>query len=458
MLNASALRAAPPEAVPGGRLGRPGTPQMIRWTEDWTAPPSEDASLLDRIRHIPIHGDSTYLSIGGEARYYYTHNTHTELGTLENDGNYGLAERFRLIADLHVGPAFRIFTEVGTDQEYGEKILTPPNESGPDLRQAFLDGRVPLDGAGSLTIRLGRFEMPLGSGKLVSIRDLNVRRLFNGVRATYTLPGILRVDGFDVRPVLLLDQPFDDGSVAGQSFRGIYATVFLKALKLPLSFDSYIYRFERDQARMHGVAGADKRNTYGVRLYGQSHGLDYDLELVGQSGTFADMGIRAWAVLSEGGYTLDEIPSTPRVFIRANAFSGDRSASDRMVNTFVAVSPKAPLFTGADVGWFTFSNVVDAFPGLTSNPIPQVELTLGPQFFWRQTSNDGLYTMGGFPLALHPSSSRFLGTSFNLEADWRVNRYLLLQLFATYLALSDAARSAGGMSASFVGFLVQFRF
>jgi len=461
-LAAPAIGAAPPsppELVPGGRLGPPGVPQLVRWVEDWSAPPAKDASILERIRHIPLGGENTYLSIGGEARYYYQNSAHTALGTRADDGDFLVLERIRLIGDLHVGPDFRLYTELGEDREYGEEFPTPSNRDGVDVRQAFIDGRVRLDQVGSLTLRLGRFELPLGSGKLVSLRDgRNVRFYYNGARATYTLPGVLRIDGFDAKPLSVLPGPFDDESQAGQSFKGIHTTVSLEALKLPLSFDAYVYRMDRDAVRMAGVVGDDRRNTYGVRLYGKTSGLDYDLEFARQSGRFADSSIRAWAGLIEGGYTFQNIPLTPRVFVRANAFSGDDSASDRTLGTFIPPAPKATLLTGSDASWFNLSNLVDLFPSVTLRPNSKTVLNLGVEFFWRQTVNDGLYGIVGNLLPFQQSNSRFIGTAYNVEGVWNLNKYLTFRAFWTYLAMSDGLRAAGGKNANFIAFMAVLRF
>ena len=192
---------APAEALPGGRKGPPGVPQALRWTEDWSKKPADDAPFLEKIRHISLDADDdVYLSIGGEARVYYTNWKHSTLGLRANDDNDPVQTRLRLVGDLHVGPYVRAYVELGDNREHGEQFATPPNEDRIDLYQAFMDVTVPLGDAGKLTFRPGRFEMPLGNGKLVGIREgLNMRLTYQGLRTTYILPGKLSVDAFALR-------------------------------------------------------------------------------------------------------------------------------------------------------------------------------------------------------------------------------------------------------------------
>ena len=217
---------APAEALPGGRKGPPGVPQALRWTEDWSKKPADDAPFLEKIRHISLDADDdVYLSIGGEARVYYTNWKHSTLGLRANDDNDPVQTRLRLVGDLHVGPYVRAYVELGDNREHGEQFATPPNEDRIDLYQAFMDVTVPLGDAGKLTFRPGRFEMPLGNGKLVGIREgLNMRLTYQGLRTTYILPGKLSVDAFALRPVAISADSFDDTGDAGKAFKGVYVS------------------------------------------------------------------------------------------------------------------------------------------------------------------------------------------------------------------------------------------
>ena len=53
---------------------------------------------------------------------------------------------------------------------------------------------------------------------------------------------------------------------------------------------------------------------------------------------------------------------------------------------------------------------------------------------WRQSTSDGLYTPGATALLLPrgESNAGYVGTQFNLTADWQLQHYLDLTLWAVY--------------------------
>ena len=447
---------APAEALPGGRKGPPGVPQALRWTEDWSKKPADDAPFLEKIRHISLDADDdVYLSIGGEARVYYTNWKHSTLGLRANDDNDPVQTRLRLVGDLHVGPYVRAYVELGDNREHGEQFATPPNEDRIDLYQAFMDVTVPLGDAGKLTFRPGRFEMPLGNGKLVGIREgLNMRLTYQGLRTTYILPGKLSVDAFALRPVAISADSFDDTGDAGKAFKGVYVS----APKAIAGFgtDAYWYRYDRSNATLREGTGDDQRNSWGARLWKRTPQFDFDLEGTVQRGSFADQDIRAWGVMLETGYSWPSMPMKPRLGLRANAFSGDDDLDDGKAGTFVAAGPRLPLYSEA--AFFNFSNMVDLYPSLTLKPVDNVTLMAGPDFLWRQDKADGVY-IGPSGASFAPyDGSRYVGTALNLEASWQTTRRLSFRLFETYFSAGDGFARNGGRNGNYFGLLSSYRF
>jgi hypothetical protein len=322
-----------------GQSVPPGVPQSIRWTEDWSRPAAPGAPLLERLRHIPLGREDHYLSIGGEERVYYTDWNHAALGRTAGDDNRLVQSRFRLLADLHLGPDLRAYVELGDNREFGERFATAPNRDHLDIYQAFVDVTLPLGRAGKVTLRPGRFEMPLGNGKLVGVRDaLNMRFTYQGVRGTYILPGIISVDAFAVRPVAIRPGTMDDGPDHGRTFNGVYVSV--PPGLFGLGTDAYWYETNRDRGTVREATGADRRTNTGARLWTRTRHWDVDLEGDYQSGTIAGQDIRAWALLFEGGYSFAGRAWTPRLGLRANAFSGDRHLGNRTAGTFVSAAPR----------------------------------------------------------------------------------------------------------------------
>jgi len=447
-------QALPAEALPGGRFGPPNTPQAIRWTEDWSTPPASDASILDRIRHIPLGADDTYLSLGGEARFYYTNWHHSVIGQRPNDSEDPTQSRLRLLADLHISPYLRGFLELGDNREFGAPFVTGPNRDTVDIMQAFVDVTAPLGNYGKITVRPGRFEMPLGNGKLVGVREgLDIRYSYEGVRATYILPGYVSVDGFVLRPVNIKPGSFDDDANPATSFTGVY----ISSPKGILGFgtDAYWYEVDRATATLREGVGADARNNWGARLWKRTPTWDFDLEANYQSGTFINQNISAWGILFEGGYTFADVTFAPRLGAKVNAFSGDGNLKDNTAGTFVAAFPRLPLFSEA--AFFSYSNIVDFFPSLTLKPMDNVTVMIGPDFLWRESLADGVY-VGPAGASLPPGYGRYTGTDLNLEVSWQATKNLQLRLFETYFLASNSTYQVGGRNSNYFGVFSDFRF
>lgn len=446
----------PAEAVPGGRKAPPGVPQAQRWTEDWSQPPAPGASIVERLRHVPLGADEdVYLSIGGEARAYYTDWQHATLGLRADDDNSLVQSRLRLLADLHLGPQVRAYVELGDNREFGEEFATAANRDKLDLYQAFVDVTLPLGEAGRLTLRPGRFEMPLGNGKLVGTREaLNMRFTYQGVRATYILPGRISVDAFATRPIAVRPGTFDDRGDPARVFHGVYVSA--PDLFAGLGADLYWYEMKRQAATLREGAGADERDTLGGRLWRRDGGVDVDLEAALQRGTFAGQDIRAWSVLMEAGYTWAALPLKPRLGLRADAFSGDDDLADGTAGTFVAAAPRLPMLS--EGAFLNFSNLVDLYPSLTLKPHEAVSVMVGPQFLWRQSRADGVY-VGPAGASFAPyGTARRIGTTFNLEASWQVTRRFGLRLFETRFEPGTAFEKAGGRQANYFGLQTNYRF
>ncbi len=75
-------------------------------------------------------------------------------------------------ADAHFGEYFRFFAQFKSSLEDGRNGGARPTDRDEfDLGQAFLDVRLPLAEASSLTLRVGRQELVYGSSRLVSDRE-----------------------------------------------------------------------------------------------------------------------------------------------------------------------------------------------------------------------------------------------------------------------------------------------
>src|SRR6266436_1310390 len=154
---------APP---PASELQRPALQigSAGRFNEDWSVLRGVDLSAtddrLDRLKFIPFTNDgSVWLSLGGQARERGEYFRHFLFGASEpKDTDAYLLSRFRLSADLHVTPYFRVFAEgkssMALDRELqGGRTTAFVDEI--DLFNGFADVMIPLGDLASVTLRGG---------------------------------------------------------------------------------------------------------------------------------------------------------------------------------------------------------------------------------------------------------------------------------------------------------------
>jgi hypothetical protein len=89
--------------------------------------------------------------------------------------------------DLHLGERFRLFREIESSLETGRNggPRSGIDEDKLDIHRAFVDLGIWKSERNSVSLRIGRQEMSLGSSSLVATRDgRNIRRSFDGFRLT----------------------------------------------------------------------------------------------------------------------------------------------------------------------------------------------------------------------------------------------------------------------------------
>ncbi|WCE06238.1 alginate export family protein [Pseudoxanthomonas sp. JBR18] len=430
----------------------------IAWLNDFSylADASQRDTLWEKMRYIPL-GDSPqrYLSLGGELRYQYLDMDHAQLGVRPADGNSMLQQRIRLSADLHLSRSFRAFVELGDDREYGAESVTPPNRGELDVQQAFFDATFKL-GKGALTLRPGRFVMPLGSGRIVALREgVNKRYSYQGLRATYRTDSV-RVDAFSVRPMELRPGRFDDRGDTSRSFSGVYASFSPKGAQ-GINFDVYGYSVSREVARYSNVAGPERRNSLGVRMWRKGSPWDYDVEGIYQFGNTNGLSARAWGAMFDAGYTFGQASLKPRLGLKANAFSGDRDRNDGRLETFSPPSPGAFVYT--DSGFFTMMNLSDISPVVSIQATPTVRVSANLDVLYRTSTKDGIYFLpSSAPYGPVNGSARHVATNANAVVDWRANRFLNLHFYYTHVDAGEALLQAGGKDSHYVGLWAQLLF
>jgi hypothetical protein len=371
----------------------------------------------------------------------------------EGDDDY-LLHRFLLAGDLRNGEGFRALVQVISGSTSGFDGQPPPTQDDSvDLMQGFIEQSLRA-GEGDLLIRAGRQELSLGSSRLISIRESpNIRRAFDGVRASWTLQSGTRVDAFAMRPVSPERGGFDDRSTSAQTFWGLYGTADVPGVE-GLRADLYYLGLRREDAVFTQGRATELRHSVGLRLFGERDRADWNVEGVWQWGSFGDASIRAWTVSADLGYRWAELPLRPRFGIKMDAISGDSNPADGRLETFNPLFPKLPYFSEANVA--TPANLLDVQPSLTVDVAPKATLSVSWNALWKQERADAFYAPPLSPVAgTAHSQGRAIGTQTSLNLDWQLSKRVGLGAAYVHFDPRDVTRDAGGDSGSFVAIWVQ---
>ena len=393
---------------------------------EYLANPTCRTNFLDSIRFIPLKEDNGnyYLSFGfwirERAEYVSNPNwSHTP------PGNIYQMQRYFFHTDLHLGDRFRFFGELASSLVDGRNggPRAGIDEKKMYVHQGFFDLNLWKSGHSSLMLRAGRQEAAFGSGNLVSTRDgRNIRHSFDGARLTWVKRD-WTVDLFALRSVVENPGYFDDPPNHANSFWGAYAVHPFNLLPKG-HLDLYYMGLDNKKVPFDGKgAGREQRETIGTRLWGTTEHWDYNYEPTFQWGSFRSYAIRAWAVSTETGYRIDSARLSPRFGLRAVAFSGDQNLTGDTLGTFNSIYEKGPYFSYAEL--FARRNLIALQPSAELKLRKSVSLTINPAFFWRESTNDGLYSISGAVVVSGlKSDAWYVATQASTQLQWKMTRNL----------------------------------
>lgn len=422
-----------------------------------------DPFALPHLKYIQIGGDGTFLTFGSEFRLRYEYYEDNLWGQgPQDDGGY-LWGRALPYADLHVGPHLRVFGQPITAFEWGDETgVSPPDEDRLDLLQGFVDIRLPLGANAYLLLRPGRQLLRYGSERLIGVRyGPNVPQPFDAALARVEA-GPWRFDALYARPVEIDPGEWDDGADDTQLVWSLYATRQLPSLGPGSGIDAYYIGYSDDEAAFAQGEGREMRHTLGARFFVADHGLDWDLEVFYQFGSFdtdaGDGDIAAWSVASNVGYTLKAAPFRPRLALRANVISGDDDEDDADLQTFNALFPKGKYF--GEIGLLGPYNLINVHPTFTLNLTDQLALDLASAFYWRFSRDDGIYDNGGNLIRDGlDSDDRYIGTQLEAVLTYTFSREIELSLaYGVFLPGRFIEDTGPQETAHFVGIELLYRF
>jgi hypothetical protein len=224
LLGIAQVLAQTPDPQPTGYVSDPARPALNPFPaeQDWSvlASPARHPDFFDPAKYIRL-GDEPekYISFGLEYRTEYEYYDNWMLGGDPQDHNGYVLSRVMPHFDLHAGPDFRLFSEWAFDYVAGRAGGPRPNldEDAGDIHQTFVEIGPHVSGERGSSLRLGRQEVVLGSGRLFDNNEgPNVKLSFDGAR-WITQTSHLSVDAFVLKPVENNTGFFDDHLNAQQT-------------------------------------------------------------------------------------------------------------------------------------------------------------------------------------------------------------------------------------------------
>lgn len=408
--------------------------QKLRFDEDYSSLLTEPRSNCwpECWKAIPLHnGADGYLNIGGEIRQRYEYTDNPVFGQAPQDRHGVWFQRYALLGDLHWSPRIRLFAQLNSALESGRRDgPSPVDENQLEWQNLFVDFNIPTPNNGTLTLRPGRQEIVLGSGRLVDVREgPNVRRTFDGGRVLFA-DDRWQLDLLAVRPRQDHAGIFDDTTSDRYALWGSYGTIrqpFATAGQLDVYYLGYR---DSDALYVQGV-GREERHSVGARYWGECGNWRWNWESLYQTGTFANGDISAWTLATETGYRFEQHAWKPELRFSINIASGDDNPNDPDLGTFNPLFPRGNYFSEAAV--FGPRNFYNFHTFLNLLPNPDWSLTADLNLFWRLDTADGLYSPSG-QIVRYPngSTAHFAVTALSLTAEYTVTRGLVLTAIHTF--------------------------
>ena len=406
-------------------------------------PADERRNGLQALRYIALDGDpDDYVSLGGEARLRWERLAPQRFGLAGGHDVVARGERLLLHADAHVG-TWRTFLQMSAAGEANWPVARPADRSEPEIAQAFVDWQPGRD----QYLRVGRFELPFPTNRLVGVNDAtNLRRAFQGAALRIDLAG-MPLDAFVTRPVVNKPGALDDHWAAGERFNGVNVGLLRSVPMAPVSsapmldaIDVFVFDRYRAFAQVQNGAGAEHVQTWGTRWAAHAGHFRAALQATLQHGRLGTQRMDGY------GVTLDiaesfEAPWSPTISGSFGRASGDVRSGDGRIDTFDPLY--ANLAFSTDAGYFYPGNNEDLSIALNVQPASMLQIKAGAYAIRRLQSHDAAYQPPGIVLVPgNGTGSQRLALLPFLKTTIEVDRYDELVLSLVELSPSDVLRTA----------------
>jgi hypothetical protein len=242
-----------------------------------------------------------------------------------------------------------------------------------------------------------------------------------------------------------------------------------------MSIDLYYLGLDRKNATFARGVGRERRHTIGARVFGKLTGFDWhegrrfrgdrtdndlrfdwDVEGAYQFGSFETAAIRAWMLSSDWGYTIFEVPLSPRLGFKADALSGDRNLQNNRLGTFNPLYPALQYYSQA--GLFAPANLLSLQPSITLDLARDASVNVEWGSLWRESKADAFYQPAVEPVLGTATAERYIGYEASANLAWQATVHLTLTATYAHFAPGGSVKKVGGRSGDFFMAVSQFKF
>jgi hypothetical protein len=130
---------------------------------------------------------------------------------------------------------------------------------------------------------------------------------------------------------------------------------------------------------------------------------------------------------------------------------------DNTLGTFNAMFPRANYF--GEIALIGAANIFDLHPSLDLHLTTKLTLSADWDFFWRYSTEDGIYDAGGSVLRPADGDARFIGHQPGVGVAWQIDRHTSFNVTYSHFFAGDYIKSSGpGADVDFVAVWLQYRF
>lgn len=402
----------------------------LRYDEEYSKTTNDsNSSLLDKMKLLSLtKNNNITLSLGGELRSQYQYFNNENWGDIPNDSDGFLLNRVLFHLDAKYKKHFRLFAQMQSSTAISRLDPSPVDKNELDIHQLFMNFKFQFD-ANNITFRIGRQEFLYGSQRLISVREgPNSRQAFDAVKVIWKYKN-LKSDVFYSQFVRNTSGNFNDRPNPNTKLYGVYNVI--NEIPLVQNMDLYYLGFYKKTATFNSNAGEEKRHSIGLRLWSKNKNWNYDFETLYQFGTLEKQSIEAYTVSFYTNYQFNSLKFKPKIGLKTEVISGDKSIEDNRLQTFNPLFPRGAYFgLAAILGPY---NLYDIHPSLELELNDKMTFAVDYDFFWRFSKQDGIYQPNSALLYTASNSNQsYIGSQLGVSLDFDVKKYFLVTLEATW--------------------------